>query len=206
MNVPHIRQISESHCGAAVLEILLEILGEEFSQEEITAAADAEQSIEEHGLRIDQLALASSRLAPHLQFWYKYKSTLDDLRVVIDRGYGVGVEWQGLFYESEEDEKEDGDYGHYSIVSHIDENKKMIIIVDPYKEFVHQDRIFPIDFFLRRWWDTNEIYDPVSGRTRIVEDVRLMFFVTFDNEEFPDHHGFKRYSRLDTEDDPYDGL
>lgn len=200
---PHIRQISEAHCGAAVLQMLLQALGEETDQDEITAAADAEDLIEEHGLRVDQLALACSRIAPHLQFWYKYKATLDDLRMVLSRGYGIGVEWQGLFYDSEDEEEEDGDYGHYSIVSHIDENKQMVIIVDPYRDFVRQDRIFPIDFFLRRWWDTNEVYDPLSGRKRLIEDNRLMFFITFMAEDFPDHCGFKRYSRFEAanEDD-----
>lgn len=201
MSFPHVQQISEAHCGAAVLEMLLAVLGEQVTQEEIAAAADVEDTIAEHGMRVDQIALASSRLAPHLQFWYKYKSTLDDLRVVLNKGYGVGVEWQGLFYDSEEEEKVDGDYGHYSIVSHIDEERKLVIIVDPYKDFSRQDRLFPIDFFLRRWWDTNEVRDPHTGRPHIVEDVRLMFFVTFMGDEFPEHHGFKRYSRFDRDDD-----
>ena len=201
MSFPHIQQISESHCAAAVLQMLLNVLGEDVTQQEITFAAEVEDTIEEHGMRVDQIALACTRIAPHLQFWYKYKSTLDDLRVVLNKGYGVGVEWQGLFYDSEEEEKEDGDYGHYSIVSHIDEDKQLVIIVDPYKDFVSQDRIFPIDFFLRRWWDTNEHTDPITGRKRLVEDVRLMFFVTFQGEEFPDHHGFKRFSWIDTDQD-----
>jgi len=201
MNFPHIQQISDSHCGAAVLEMLLQVLGEDVDQEQIARAAQVEHTIEEQGIRVDQIALACSRLAPHLQFWYKYKSTLDDLRIVLDRGYGVGVEWQGLFYDTEEEEKDDGDYGHYSVVSHIDEDKKLVIIVDPYKDFVNQDRIFPIDMFLRRWWDTNEIRNPVTQQTQLVEDVRLMFFVTFMGEEFPQHHGFKQYSRFEPDDE-----
>jgi len=201
MSFPHVQQISESHCGAAVLEMLLEVLGEETSQEQIAIAAGVEYRIEEHGMRVDQIARACSILAPHLQFWYKYSSSLDDLRVVLNKGYGVGVEWQGLFYDTEEEEKEDGDYGHYSIISHIDENKQCVIIVDPYKDFANQDRIFPIDFFLRRWWDTNEIEDEYTGKTSLVEDVRLMFFVSFSAEEFPEHHGFKRFSWINTDDD-----
>ena len=146
MSFPHVQQISEAHCGAAVLEMLLAVLGEQVTQEEIATAADVEDTIAEHGMRVDQIALASSRLAPHLQFWYKYKSTLDVLRVVIKKGFGVGVVWQGLFYVSEEVENVDGYYGHYSIVSHIDEERKLVIIVDPYKDFLVRINCFPLIF------------------------------------------------------------
>ncbi len=193
MDYPRVRQISEFHCGAAVLEMMLRALGEDINQEEITTAAGAEHTIAEHGLRVDQLAVACSKLVPHLQFWYKYKSSLDDLRAVLAKGYGVGVEWQGLFYDSEEDEEEGGDYGHYSVITDIDEDRKVLTIADPYRDFANQDRIFSINFFLRRWWDTNEVFDPLLGKGRIVEDARLMFFVTFINESFPDFHGFKRH-------------
>jgi hypothetical protein len=201
MNFPKVKQISESHCGAAVLEMLLKAMGEDFSQEEIASIAGVEDTIEEHGMRVDQIALACSRLAPHLQFWYKYRSNLDDLRMVLSKGYGIGVEWQGLFYDNEEEEEEDGDYGHYSIISHLDEDKQVLVIVDPYKDFSFQDRVFSVNFFLRRWWDTNEIRDQYTGQKRLVEDVRLMFFVTPMLEEFPEYHGFKRYTNFEDEED-----
>jgi hypothetical protein len=185
MQFHKIQQISEAHCGPAVLVMLLEAVGVQTTQEDIARAAGVEYSIDEHGMRLDQLAIACHKIAPDAQFWYKYDSSLDDIRYILQRGYGIGVEWQGLFYDTEEEEEEDGDYGHYSIISHIDEDRQVLILVDPYKDFVNQDRIFPIKSFLRRWWDTNEVKDPLSHRKRIAEDRRLLFFVTPKTEEFP---------------------
>lgn len=194
-----VTQISESHCGPAVLEMLLDAMGITVSQREIARAAGVTQTIEEHGTRVDQLGLACSRLAPQMQFWYKYHSTLDDIRYVLKRGFAVGVEWQGLFYDDEEDEEEDGDYGHYSIISHLDDDRQVLIIVDPYKEFVDQDRIFSVPVFLKRWWETNEIIDPATGRPRLSTDEQLLFFVTPIDEYFPEDLGFRRFSEEDLE-------
>ena len=36
---------------------------------------------------------------------------------------------------------DDDDYGHYSIIAHIDKAKDELIVVDPYKDFVDQSRI-----------------------------------------------------------------
>lgn len=200
MPIRQITQISESHCGPAVIQMLLDAQGVQITQEDIVRAVGAENTIEEHGTRIDQLALASTKLAPQTQFWYKYHATLDDIRAVLDAGYAVGVEWQGLFYETEQEEEPGGDYGHYSIVSHIDEDRQAVVIVDPYKDFSNQNRIFSINTFLRRWWDTNEVYDEETQRKRIVEDVRLMFFITPIQESFAPQRGFKRFSTfLDSE-------
>lgn len=200
MHIHQILQISESHCGPAVIQMLLDAVGIRWTQDEITRAAGAVETIEEDGTRVDQLARAVVRLAPHAQFWYKYYSSLDDIQYLLSRGYGVGVEWQGLFYESEEEEAaeadEDSDSGHYSIVSHVDEELEAMVIVDPYRAFANQSRIFSISTFLKRWWDKNEIVDPFTGKTQVVEDVRLLFFVTLMTEEFPPERNFKRFSGL----------
>lgn len=190
-------QISESHCGPAVLQMLLDAIGVTASQTDITRAAGAEQTIDKHGTRGDQLALACSRVAPQTQFWYKYHASLDDIRYLLNRGYIVGVEWQGLFFDTEDEEEDGEDYGHYSVISHLDEDRQAFIIVDPYRDFSNQSRIFSVASFLRRWWDTNEIYDPQTGRRKIVEDVRLLFFVTPLGEFFPPERSFKPFSSLD---------
>ena len=57
MQVHQITQISEAHCGAAVLQMLLETMGVTTDQNTIVAAARAEDSIEEHGLRVDQIEI-----------------------------------------------------------------------------------------------------------------------------------------------------
>jgi hypothetical protein len=198
MPVRPVQQISEAHCGPAVIQMLLEEVGAYFSQEEITKAAGAQHSIQEYGTLVEQLAVATTKLAPDTQFWYKYNSTLDDIRYILRRGYGVGVEWQGLFYDSEEEEEEESDseeeHGHYSIVTHVDEEKGALVIIDPYKEFANQTRIIDIVIFLRRWWETNEITDPFSHKPQLVDDLRLLFFITPFYEGFPPELGFKAFS------------
>ncbi len=196
MRVYRIQQISEHHCGPAVIQMLLNAIGIYSTQEDITRCANAEHTIDEHGTRIDQLATATANIAPQVTFWYKFHSDLDDIRYLLQRGYGVGVEWQGLFYESEEEEEEDrdedSDFGHYSIVTYIDEERQVVIIVDPYKDFADQDRIFEIPTFMRRWWDKNDIIDPFTGQKTIIRDEQLLFFIAPANETFPPEFGFKR--------------
>ena len=199
MQVHQITQISESHCGAAVLQMLLETMGVTTDQNTIVAAARAEDSIEEHGLRVDQLAVAANRLAPHLIFWYKYYSSLEDLKYLLEKNIAIGVEWQGLFYQSIEEEEaneEDGDFGHYSVVAFYDEELQQIVLVDPYKDFAQQNRVFALDFFLERWWDTNEITHQFTGKKEIVEDNRLLFFLTNEEEMLDPNLGFKQFNTI----------
>lgn len=201
MQIHQVTQISESHCGAAVLQMLLETLGVTTDQRTIVEAARVENTIEEHGMRIDQIATACNRIAPHLTFWYKYYSSLEDLRYLLNKDIAVGVEWQGLFYQSIEKEEEDAgeeetDYGHYSVISFYDEELQQLVIVDPYKDFANQNRVFDLDVFLERWWDTNEIMDHYSGKKEIVEDNRLLFFLTTAEEQMPENMGFKQFNMI----------
>lgn len=173
-----IEQISENHCGPAVIQMLLENIGVKKTQEEITEAAGATNTIIEHGTRVDQLARAVHELAPGIRLWYKEQATLEDLIYVLEEcKYPAGVEWQGLFDEAGDEEDEE-DYGHYSILAHIDQAKDELIVVDPYKDFVEQDRILSINLFLRRWWDYNEVQNPKTGKKRFKKDKQLFFVVT----------------------------
>lgn len=194
--IRRIQQITDSHCGPAVLAMLLDAIGVHIDQETITKAAGAEETILKEGLVLDQLALAVSRIAPEVKFWYKHQSTLDDIRYILSRGYGVGIEWQGLFYDTEEEEEANDevlDVGHYSIISDIDENKQGVMIVNPHQDFAYHDKPFSIPTFLRRWWDTNEVVNPFTGKKVLVEDLRLLFFVTPSDQIFPIEMGFKHY-------------
>src|SRR5574340_1799162 len=97
-------QISESHCGPAVIQMLLSNLGILVTQEAVAEAGGATSLIEMHGMRNDQLAQAVKTLAPGAQFWYKEKSQVKDLEALInDYKYPVGVEWQGIFVEEGEE-------------------------------------------------------------------------------------------------------
>ncbi len=186
-----IQQITENHCGPAVLEMLLENIGVNISQQEITEAAGATLTIETHGTRVDQLARAVQQLVPIARLWYKEKASLEDLIFVLEEAkYPVGVEWQGLFEDMDDD---DEDYGHYSIISNIDRGKDELIIVDPYKDYVDQNRIIKISTFTNRWWDFNEVKDPQTGEKTFKKDEQLFFVVVPLAVSFPAELGMQSY-------------
>ena len=186
-----IEQITENHCGPAVLQMLLENIGINAAQEEITEAAGATHTIETHGTRVDQLAKAVQTLAPIAKLWFKEKATVEDLEYVLDIcKFPVGVEWQGLFDDMDDD---DEDYGHYSIIANIDTSKDELIIVDPYKDFVDQSRILRMSTFLNRWWDFNEVKDPDTGEKTFKKDEQLFFVVAPLSVTFPAELGMQSY-------------
>lgn len=186
-----IQQITENHCGPAVTQMLLENIGVNVSQEEITEAAGATQTIETHGTRVDQLAKAVQQLAPIAKLWFKERASPEDLEYVLNEcKYPVGVEWQGLFADMDGD---DDDYGHYSIIAHIDKLKDEIIVVDPYKDFVDQSRIVKMSLFLDRWWDFNEVKDPQTGEKAFKRDEQLFFVVVPLSVSFPAELGMQSY-------------
>jgi hypothetical protein len=195
VEIRRIQQITNSHCGPAVVCMLLDAIGIHVDQETVTKAANAEETIMADGVKLEQIGLAVTRLAPETTLWYKYQANLDDIRYILSRGYGVGVEWQGLFYDTEEEEEEDEvqDFGHYSIISDIDEEEQGLRIVNPHDDFAFHDKYFSIPTFLRRWWDTNEVINPFTSKKMLVEDLRLLFFITPSDQFFPPEMGFKRF-------------
>lgn len=201
MQLNRFNQISEEHCGPAVLQMLLDAIDINVSQEEITAACGAEYTIHELGVTIDQLGLATQRLVPTAQFWIKNEADLSDIRFLLQKSFPVGVEWQGLFYQSEEEEKEalendddeEADFGHYSVVTHMDDEMEELVIVDPYKDFKYQNRIIDYDMFLRRWYDVNEVTDHRTGYSENVKDLRTLFFVTPKGTFLPKDMGFRAF-------------
>jgi hypothetical protein len=186
-----IEQITENHCGPAVIQMLLENIGVMATQEEITEAAGATHTIETHGTRVDQLAKAVQQLAPIAKLWYREKASPEDLEYVLNEcKFPVGVEWQGLFDDMDDD---DDDYGHYSIISHIDIVKDEIIVVDPYKDFVDQSRIVKMSLFVSRWWDFNEVKDLLTGEKTFKKDEQLFFVVVPLSVIFPVEMGMLSY-------------
>ncbi len=187
-------QITDSHCGPAVIEMLLSNLGIEKTQEEITEASDAINSIEEKGVTVEQMAKAVDKLAPEVILYYKEYGSISDIEILL-REYSlpVGVEWQGLFYENEKEEEKGEDYGHYSVVTHVDYKKKALIIVDPYKDFVSSDRIISIYKFMNRWYDTNELKDPLNDDPILMRDERLLFVVSPVDPKMRGKLGLKSY-------------
>jgi hypothetical protein len=195
-NQPQFTQISESHCGPAVIQMLLNHLAIDVHQEEVAAMGGATSLIELNGMRVDQLALAVKKLAPTVDFWYKDHASLQELvELIMVHRYPVAVEWQGLFDDPDDDddsESGDDDYGHYSVVTHVHPRKRQLIIADPYKSFISQARVFGFDEFEERWYDYNEVTDLETGQPRLVEDFHMMFIITPPGEVFPYKYGMKR--------------
>ncbi len=201
--IQRVRQISESHCGPAVIQMLLSNVGVVATQEVITAAAGVEDRIEDYGTTIDELSRAVGQLAPQYQFWYKKESSLDELIEIVNvYGYPVGVEWQGDFgqddeeydLDDDEDEYEEKDYGHYSVVTQVDEARELVVIADPYREFAFKDRYFSLSEFDARWWDYNDVTDPKTGYTSRIYDDHLMFMITPKGAYFPKLFDMQRIS------------
>lgn len=202
------RQISEAHCGPAVIQMLLANVGVEVSQEAVAEAGGAKDRIELHGMRVEQLAMAVNRLAPQMRFYFKDLASIDELvRIVREYRMPVGVEWQGVFEDDEEDstpkenpsallpdsESEEDDFGHYSIVTQVRLRSKTLLIADPYKDYFSQARIFSFEEFEPRWWDTNEVIDEETGQPRLVMDYHMMFVVTRPNALFPIRMGMRTF-------------
>ena len=194
LDLPRVRQISEYHCGPAVLEMLLALRGVRADQERLTELADVAATIEVEGTRVDQLARAVAWLRAGVCLWYKDQASAEDLVAVVCRyRCPAGVEWQGFFEAQEDDEDSDeGDYGHYSVVTRIDPRSGLITLRDPYPDFWREDRVFELEWFLRRWWDVNAVPTPETGTLQLVEDRRMLFVITRERTRFPGLLGMTR--------------
>jgi hypothetical protein len=192
--LPRVRQISEYHCGPAVLQMLLGQRGVAANQERLTELADVAATIATHGARVDQLARAVAWLRAGVCLWYKNQASAADLIAVVGRyRCPAGVEWQGFFEDREEDEDwDEGDYGHYSIVTRIDRRRGLLTLRDPYPDFWRADRVFQLEWFIRRWWDVNAVPAPETGASRLVEDRHMLFVVTGERARFPAALGMVR--------------
>ncbi len=198
--------------------MLLNRLEIDATQEEIAEAGGATNLIDMNGMRVDQLALAVHRLGPRLSFYYKEHTTIAELvRVVNDYYTPAGVEWQGVFEDGEDEEdedypeevrvdhegeflramdgeSEDSDYGHYSLVIRADRRRRHLVIMDPYKDYFSQARVFSFDEFDQRWYDYNEVPDPASSEAVLLKDDHLMFVVVPRNVSYPRRMGMQAYS------------
>lgn len=180
-----VKQITDSHCGPAVLKMLLSVHGVQVLQRTLARAGEVEHSLKTHGMTVPQMAIAIEKVAPQLQFWYKDQATIQDLHeVVINQKHPAGVEWQGVF-----EEYTDEDNGHYAVVTHLDTVNNVIVLSDPFFKYAGTDRHFPISEFDHRWWDVNEIKNPQTDMTEKSLDYHMMFIVTPKHAAFPEELG-----------------
>lgn len=172
--------------------MLLSYRGIFIDQEKIVELANVASKIKEKGMTLEELALAVKKLTDEFCFYFKRDSTLKELVYLINiRKIPVGVEWQGVFDDEDEDENEDEDPGHYSVITVIDEKKKKIFIADPSIRYAGHDREFSILQFLRRWWDINEVTNPVTKKTKQIDDYHSLFVIVSKKTAFPKELGLK---------------
>ncbi len=172
-----LRQITLSHCGPAVLSSLFSFVGVSVPQRKVTYSTRTSQRIHTYGLSTTELARAAKIFGQKgkFLFWIKKEATIQDLNKIVNKyKFPVGIEWQGVFYENE-----DGDNGHYSIVTEINITKGYVKLADPFHRFAGVDRVFKLKDFTDRWWDTNMV-----GSTEVF-DRRVMFVVVPKGIVFP---------------------
>jgi len=179
-------QITDSHCGPAVTKALLGFNGVEVTQDQVVSAAQVTKRLEEHGMRPKDIAKAVAKLAPHLQFLYKNDATSHDLHELIKKQHlPVGVNWQGLFYDSVAEEKRldpvdmRGEHGHLSVIIDFEPKKDEITIDDPYSDYFSAPRIFSYKWFSKRWWDKDR------DKEEITQTHRCIFIVVPKNTVLP---------------------
>jgi ABC-type bacteriocin/lantibiotic exporter with double-glycine peptidase domain len=174
-------QITDSHCGPAVIQTYLSFYGINVTQNEVVTATRTKSKVIRYGFRPVNIAKAIEKLAPDYQFWFKQYATKEDLDTLIHTHHlPVGVNWQGLFYDTVELEKihkPEGDNGHYAVVIDIDLKKDEIVIADPFSEYCHTPRIFSCSWFETRWWDYDEVKEQSSQEKIFIHTRQLLFVV-----------------------------
>lgn len=177
-----VKQIDVYSCAPAVLASLYSNLGVKASQRKIITSLRARNKIKKYGLNVKDMARASKIIGKGaFTFWKKDKAKISDLDIAINKyKCPVGVEWQGVFYEFEDD-----DSGHYAVITKVDKKSGFLRISDPFYAFAGVDRKFKIRDFEKRWWDENEISVPGTSKKKHVVDHRIMFVVTPKTDSWP---------------------
>lgn len=187
-----VRQRTSSHCGPAVLEMLLSFLDIKIDQDVFVDVTGVAEKLKKHGMTVSELGQAIKRVVPQVQFWYKSKATFKDISVVIYKyKYPVGVEWQGIFGKYGDD-----DDGHYGIITSINLKKKTLTIADPFWKFIKKDRKFTLKKFAPRWWDLNEVVNRKTKRIRHKRDEQMLFIISPKDEKFPKELGMRKVKNI----------
>lgn len=184
------KQISVYACGPATLEMLFSFVGARVSQTSMVHSIRAHNKIKIYGIDVNDMAKAVRiKGKKKYTFWKKEYTKVSDLHQIVNiHKYPVGVEWQGVFYENE-----DEDSGHYGVITKIDKKKNFLRIADPYFnayfDYDGTDRKFKISEFMKKWWDVNEVKITGKNKTRMVKDVQMMFVITPTGVSWPKRLG-----------------
>lgn len=199
--LPTIVQQTDSHCGPAVVQLLLANLDITVTQDQVVDAARVRTKIARHGTRPDQLARAVAQLAPDTQFWFQQPTSIKDLTTLVQKHHWpVAINWQGLFYDTVEEEQKkslNDEHGHYSVVTKINPQKDQIVIADPYSEYAKKPRVFSLKWFEKRWWDVDHLIDRKTGLKDSIKTKRFIFIIVPKDEQFPQKLHMKLPDKLD---------
>ncbi len=184
-----VKQIDVYSCGPAVISALFSFLGKRVSQKGVIVSLRAKNKIKSLGLNVKDLAKASNAIGrKKFVFWKKTEGKISDLDTVINtHKFPVGVEWQGVFYEDE-----DEDNGHYGIITALDKKAGYLRMADSFSKFAGVDRRFRIKDFEKRWWDQNEIRVAGTSKRRVLTDKRMMFVITPVDTSWPKKFRMKK--------------
>lgn len=191
-----VKQLTGSYCGPAVFEMLVSPFGIELNQEVTVDACNAREKIARDGVSLAELAHGLGRLYPDLRVWRKTEASIQDIQSVLEKGYMVGLDWQGIFSSNEygdeiwntKDKLSDwwkekthqpmaiGDQGHYCIALEVNPKKGYLRFADPYGHYAGKDRFVAIWEFEERWWD-DLVEKDSRGKNVYVLENRLMFVV-----------------------------
>lgn len=187
-----VRQINNSFCGPATLQILLSHFGLSADQYKLVEAATTREHALRKGMSIELLAMAIRNLYPEYRLWAKRETSIADLeKMVREYNYPVGVDWQGIFegddypddhetiYTSLPGEDESmckGETGHYSVIVDADRSKNYVRMLNPYGHYADNDQLIDLNDFLKRWWDDRMDYFE-DGTNKYVYENKLMFVV-----------------------------
>jgi hypothetical protein len=194
-SMSRVREISNYSCGPAALTMLLSFVGCKVSQRGLIKSIRVQNKIKLYGITIKDMATATRIFGKKkLVFWKKEGAKANDIFLAIHKfNYPVGVEWQGDFYE-----EEDEDAGHYAVVTRLDRESGYLRMSDPYfNNFFHYgdlDRKYEVSEFVKKWWDTNEIKVAGTSKRRLIKDTRMMFVVTPKGDSWPKKLGMKKTS------------
>jgi hypothetical protein len=205
------RQLTETFCGPATIQMLLSHYGIEVHQQQVVEAAGVQATVEIHGIPVEELGRAVRKLAPEMKFWVKRFGTITELKKIVrEYNYPVGVDWQGIFEIADEYDKStgyvgvtdealaeagysydsnDGEHGHYSVVVDVDTNENYIQIADPYGHYAEKDRFIRLQEFSNRWWDEDIRVDSWTGKKKVTDECRTFFVIVPANVTFPEEMG-----------------
>ncbi|KKU33034.1 hypothetical protein A3K29_05155 [Candidatus Collierbacteria bacterium RIFOXYB2_FULL_46_14] len=199
------RQETGSYCGPAVMQMLVSSLGLSLDQEAIVDACKARDTVQRLGLPLVDLAKGLRKIYPELMVWQKEDSSVEDIHKLLEAGYIVGVDWQGIFNSDEYGDDAvnkwsdfwnkitgvpeiKGEQGHYCVALEVNKKKGYLRFADPYGHYAGKDRFVALWEFEERWWD-DRIGKDARGKKIYVLEKRLIFVVAKKGDQKPAKFG-----------------